>query len=85
MFGVDDLLLLPAKGLGYICNEIANAAEQQLSSDTDAVRTELRELYMQLEAGRITDEEFDAREAELLDRLDQLEEAESSPTQGGQN
>jgi len=35
----------------------------------------LSELYIELETGRIDEAEFDAREAELLDALDRLQES----------
>ena len=73
MFGVDDILLLPMKGLLFACREIHSAAQQQTADQAEAVRTELRELYMMLETDRISEAEFDSREAELLDRLDELE------------
>lgn len=73
MIGVDSILLFPMKGLLFACREIRKAAQQQTMGQADAIRTELRELYMMLEAGRITEADFDAREAELLDRLDELE------------
>jgi hypothetical protein len=37
---------------------------------------------MQLEVGEITEEEFEAREDEVLDALDALEEAESTLESG---
>ena len=73
MFGIDDILLLPMKGILFACREIHNAAQQQTVDQADAVRTELRELYMMLETHRISEAEFEAREAGLLDRLDELE------------
>jgi len=43
-------------------------------SQREAITTALSELYMELETGRIDEAEFDAREAELLDALDRLQE-----------
>jgi hypothetical protein len=45
--------------------------------DPTAVRRELAELNRELDAGSITEEEFDRREDELLDRL------YGSPTERG--
>ena len=73
MFGVDDILLFPMKGLLLVCREVYNAAQQETIDEAEAVRRELRELYMMLETHRISEAEFEAREAELLDRLDELE------------
>ena len=40
----------------------------------DEVRQELRELYEQLESGRITEGEFEKREEDLVKRLEEIEE-----------
>jgi hypothetical protein len=54
--------------------EIHNAAQQELATETEAISAELSELYMMLETGRITEAEFNVREKELLDRLDEIQE-----------
>ena len=81
MLLIDDILLLPFRGLMCVFREIHNAAQQEVANDAQAIRTELRELYMMLETGRITEEEFDDREKALLDRLEELEEPAQN-TQG---
>lgn len=73
MFLIDNILLAPARGLLAIFREIDQAARQEFENESDAIRTELSELYMMLETGRIQEEEFDAREKELLDRLDVIQ------------
>ena len=73
MLVIDDILLFPVKGLMFILREIHNVAQQEVAGEADALRTELRELYMRLETGEIAEQEFDSREAGLLDRLEQLE------------
>ena len=73
-FLLDDLLLAPVRGVAWIARQLQRAAQDQLESDADSTRQELRELYMALETGRITEDEFDAREAELLGRLERLED-----------
>jgi hypothetical protein len=45
-----------------------------LAGEADRIRESLTELYMQLETGEITEEEFEQQEAVLLDRLDVLDE-----------
>jgi len=74
MFILDDLLLGPFKGLYWIGKEIHEAVLVEQTSQREAITTALSELYMELETGRIDEAEFDAREAELLDTLDQLQE-----------
>lgn len=72
MFLIDDLLLFPARGLLFVFREIHHAAQQAQGNAADQLRNDLTELYMQLETKQITEDEFTAREAELLDRLDAL-------------
>jgi len=73
MLVIDDILLFPFRGLMFVFHEIQNAAQEDAAGEADLIRTELRELYMMLETGRIAEEEFDTREKELLDRLDETE------------
>ena len=73
MFLIDDILLSPAKGLFYIFKQIHKAAEEEFLNEEN-VSAELSELYMMLETGKITEEEFNNRESELLNRLEQIEE-----------
>ena len=73
MLIVDNILLLPMRGILAAFREIHNAAQQESANEAEAIRTELSELYMMLETGVITEEEFDAKEETLLDRLDALE------------
>jgi len=74
MFLVDDLLLLPLTGSLWIFDEIYQAAQEELRGQADEVMAQLRQLYAALEGSEITEQEFEVREAELLDRLDELEE-----------
>ena len=74
MLIVDDILLFPAKSLVWLFREIHNAALQEAAQESDNITTQLSELYMMLETGKITEEEFDAREKVLLDRLDEIQD-----------
>ena len=78
MFLVDDLLLSPIKGIFWVFQEIHDAAQQERAGEGESITAALSELYMQLETGRITEAEFDAREKVLLDRLDRLQAAEKA-------
>jgi hypothetical protein len=69
------LLLAPLKGLLWAARKIHAAAEEEVKSRRARTRSDLAELYMLLETGQITEQEFDEREKQLLDRLDQLKEA----------
>jgi len=74
MLIIDDILLFPIKSIFWMFREIHNAAQQELATEAETITTELSELYMMLETGRITEDEFDAREKKLLDRLDKIQE-----------
>ncbi|MCK9395229.1 MAG: gas vesicle protein GvpG [Methylobacter sp.] len=74
MLLVDDILFSPVKGIMWIFRQIHELAEEELAGEADRIRESLTELYMQLEAGQITEEEFEQQEAVLLDRLDALDE-----------
>ena len=73
MLIVDDILFFPARSLLWIFRELNNAVQEEIESEGEAITTELSELYMLLETGKITEDEFDNREKELLDRLDEFE------------
>lgn len=70
MFLVDDILFSPIRGIFWIFQEIRNAALEEQTGEADRITAQLCELYMMLETGKITEEEFDIGEKELLDRLD---------------
>lgn len=78
MFLIDDLLTLPVRGIVALCREIQQAALQEQENEAANIRMELSKLYMMLETGQIADTEFDAREKELLDRLDRIQSQESA-------
>ncbi len=78
MFLIDDILLSPVRGLFWIFKEIRDAAEEEQANEAEAITTRLSELYMMLETGQMTESEFDAKEKELLDRLDAIKEREDS-------
>jgi Gas vesicle protein G len=79
MFIVDDVLMAPINGVFWVFDEIRKAAEQELANESEALTLELQQLYAMLEAGKITEAEFDQREAELLDRLDAIRERGAVP------
>ncbi|MFI0787043.1 gas vesicle protein GvpG [Streptomyces lydicus] len=72
---ITDLLtfpLAPVRGTVWVLDQVLRTAEREYC-DPEPVRAELAQLERDLVAGRITDEEFDRREDELLDRLEWLE------------
>ncbi|MFK4146545.1 gas vesicle protein GvpG [Streptomyces sp. NPDC004065] len=69
---ISEVLLLPfapARGSAWAIRQVLREAER-IYYDPATVRAELAQLEQQLEAGEITEEEFDHREDELLDRLE---------------
>jgi hypothetical protein len=76
MFLLDTILLSPFQGVLWVAEKIRDAAGEQETADADALTEELRCLYLDLERGQITEEEFAARETVVLDRLDRMREAE---------
>jgi len=74
MLLVDDILLSPVRGITWVFKQIHQLAEEELEGEADRIRDSLTELYMMLETGEISEEEFERRETELLDKLDALNE-----------
>ena len=70
MFLIDNVLLAPVSGVMYVFREIQAAAENEAAKNAEALRAQLAELYGMLESGRISSDQFDAKEKELLDQLD---------------
>ena len=76
MFLVDDVLLSPATGILFVLNQLAKRAREELLDD-EAVRQDLRETYMLLEVGSISEQEFERREQKLIRRLEAIEKMKS--------
>jgi Gas vesicle protein G len=70
---VDDILLAPFHGLLWIFAEIHRAAQEEMVGDAESITAELSTLYMRLETGKITEQEFAEQEKVLLDRLDKIQ------------
>ncbi|HUY88112.1 MAG TPA: gas vesicle protein GvpG [Pirellulales bacterium] len=73
MFLLDDLLLAPARGLMSVFRNIYNAAQEEIAHEAESIRNQLSEMYVLLETGQVTEEEFDRSERELLERLEQID------------
>lgn len=59
---------LPLAGIGWVAHQVAEAAEAQ-HFDPARIEAALLRLEKRLEAGEITEDEYDAAEAELLAEL----------------
>lgn len=73
MFLIDDILLAPVRGVHFIASSIHDAVREEIESERQALRNELNDLYMAVETGEISEDAFDTREEEVLDRLDELD------------
>ncbi len=74
MLIVDDILLFPMRSILWIFRELHNSVQQEMENEAESITAELSDLYMMLETERITEDEFDAREKLLLDRLEIIQE-----------
>jgi hypothetical protein len=74
MFLLDSLLMAPGNAAFVLFKQLARKAQEEWLDD-DSVKQELQELYLLLEAGRISDRDFEARECRLLERLEQIARA----------
>ena len=72
MFIIDDLLASPARGLMFVLRKIHDAVQQEREAQEKVTMTELTALHRELDEGKITEDEFDAREHVLLSRLDEM-------------
>lgn len=84
LFGDDSMLFLgkilasPFKGILAIFEKIHQAVEQEQADEATVITRELSDLYLLLESGKISDEEFTKREKALLDMLDKIEKRKSA-------
>jgi hypothetical protein len=63
----------PAAGIRYCIEKVVEYAEHE-ANDDEPVREQLLELQIELEDGRVTEEEYVEREAVLLARLREIRE-----------
>jgi len=81
MFIIDDLLIgLPAKGLISIFKKIYEMAQAE-STDESKIKEELLLLQTMYEIDQISEEEYQKKEAVLLERLTIAREAKSDKSQ----
>ncbi len=69
MFLIDSILLAPLKGVVWMGQKLSDMAQDELC-DEGRIKEELMRLQVQLELDQISEQEYDRREGELLDRLD---------------
>ena len=72
MLLVDDLLLLPFSGLGFILRTLEKVAEDEYT-DQAPVKERLLELQLKLESGEVSEEEYAREEAAIIRELREIE------------
>jgi hypothetical protein len=77
MFLLDKLLFFPVGATVWAARQVHHAIQQERAAEPERITADLSELYMMLETGRLAEAEFTAREKELLDQLDRIEEREN--------
>jgi DNA phosphorothioation-dependent restriction protein DptG len=68
-----------------VFKEIHKTAQQEVEGEAEHVAHAMSELYMQLETGEITDEQFEQQEKVLLDRLDEIWERDEAKSATGES
>ncbi|MET9440591.1 gas vesicle protein GvpG [Streptomyces sp. NPDC006610] len=79
---ISEVLLLPfapVRGSAWVIGQVLQEAER-IYYDPATIRAELARLEKRLEAGEITEEEFDRQEDDLLDRLETAARDDSAGT-----
>lgn len=71
MFLLDSLLMAPGKAVLFLFEEMAKKAQEEFLDD-ETVKQELQEIYAMLEAGKISEQDFETREFRLVERLQQI-------------
>jgi len=71
MFLIDSILLAPLKGVVWLGEKLNEVAEKELNDD-GLIKQELMELQLRFELDEISEQEYNKKENELLDRLDAI-------------
>ena len=74
MFLIDDILLAPLNGVIWLGKKINEVAEKEFS-DEGLIKEKLMELQLNFELDKISEKEYNKKEAELLARLDAIRKA----------
>ncbi|MFZ2604025.1 MAG: gas vesicle protein GvpG [Candidatus Omnitrophota bacterium] len=74
MFLIDDILLAPLNGIIWLGKKINEVAEKEFS-DEGLIKEKLMELQLNFELDKISEKEYNKKEAELLARLDAIRKA----------
>ncbi len=74
---IGSLFTWPFSGLLWVVKELEQAAREDRAAEGEQIREDLRLLYLQIENGEISEDDFAVREGALLDRLEELEASEA--------
>ena len=74
MLLIDDLLLLPAQMLWKIVEGVKDDVDKELYPDEEQCKEKLLTLQMALEVGQLTEEDYEAEEGKIMERLRFLRE-----------
>ena len=77
MLLIDDILLFPINSIFWVFRRIHETVKNTFDTEIEDITAELSEIYMMLETGILTEAEFNVREKELLDRLDELQDRDT--------
>jgi hypothetical protein len=72
MLLIDDLLMLPFSGFGFVMRTLQKLAEEQYTDDAP-VKERLLELQLKLESGEISEEGYAQEEASIIRELREIE------------
>lgn len=70
-FLLDDILFSPLHGVVWLAERVKEATEADMF-DESKIRESLLALQMKLELEEITEEEYQERETELMERMDEI-------------
>ena len=74
MLIIDDILLLPAQMLWKMFTGVKDDVDKELYPDEEQCKEKLLTLQMVLEVGQITEEDYEAEEEKIMERLRFLRE-----------
>lgn len=72
MFIIDDILLAPIKGFVYLAKKVQEIADEEIEDTEEKIKTELLDLQMLFETDQISEEEYQKKEEDILERLSAL-------------
>jgi hypothetical protein len=78
MLLLDDAVTAPFSGLLWVFREIHKAVKEEMAREAEALTGRLSDLYRRLETGEVTEAQFAVQEAEILDRLDLLQNSDEA-------